>query len=441
MAKLPFPKTLPTPKTVGKTLLATGKRLGKTASVAGLSALRVASGEKPDAQLLKETFEQLGVTYIKLGQFIASTPSLFPKDYVLAFADCLDNTAPVSFLSIKKVLDGELAHLGGADAVFADIEPVPLASASIAQVHRATLKTGETVAIKVQKPNVETIIHTDLSVLHGGFWTLEKLVPSAKFANLAPIMDEIKTRMLAETDFVAESASLKAFCQFLKNNALANITAPKVYDEFTSKKVLVMEFLDGVSLVDEQAMAQLAKANPNIPSPQAIMASVLDTWFLSLMQTGQFHADLHAGNLMLLKTGQVAFLDFGLVGKIDPQALNACMNLVQALQNNDFDAMAQAMVGIGMTKDKVNVQALSDDLRLLLGMRTVGDVGADFKNELNALMANLTDIGKRHGIRFPKDFALLAKQFLYFDRFMLTLAPEMDLFGDSRVQILQGISH
>lgn len=432
------------PLSFAKSTLNTGKnvlgRVGKTASVAGLSALRVAKGEKPDAYLLKETFEKLGVTYIKLGQFIASTPSLFPKDYVLAFADCLDNTAPVSFLSIKKVLDDELAHLGGADAVFADIEPVPLASASIAQVHKATLKTGETVAIKVQKPNVETIIHTDLSVLHGGFWTLEKLVPSAKFANLAPIMDEIKTRMLAETDFVAESASLKAFCQFLKNNALANITAPKVYDEFTSKKVLVMEFLDGISLVDEVAMANLAKDHA-LPAPAEIMASVLDTWFLSLMQTGQFHADLHAGNLMLLKTGQVAFLDFGLVGKIDPQALNACMNLVQALQNNDFDAMAQAMVGIGMTKDKVNVQALSDDLRLLLGMRTVGDVGADFKNELNALMANLTDVGKRHGIRFPKDFALLAKQFLYFDRFMLTLAPEMDLFGDSRVQILQGISH
>lgn len=427
------------PLAFAKSTLTTGVnvigRVGKTASVAGLSALRVAKGETPDAHLLKETFEKLGVTYIKLGQFIASTPSLFPKEYVIAFADCLDNTTPVSFFAIKRVLDEELAHLGGVDGVFAHIDPMPLASASIAQVHKATLKTGQIVALKVQKPHVDTIIHTDLSVLHGGFWTLEKLIPSAKFANLAPIMQEIKSRMMAETDFVLERQHLAKFRQFVDKNGLTHITAPKVYDNLSTKKVLVMEFLDGVSLVDETAIKTLVETNPHIvfPQPQEIMANVLDTWFLSLVQTGEFHADLHTGNLMLTTLGKIAFLDFGLVGEINPNAIASCMNLVQALQQNNFEGMAQAMVGIGMTKDKVDTKRLAEDLQAFLGQGA--NLGAN--NELNALMAHLTDIGKRHGIRFPKDFALLAKQLLYFDRFMLTLAPEMDLFGDNRAKIIE----
>lgn len=405
-------------------------RVGKTASVAGLSALRVAKGEKMDADLLKQTFEKLGVTYIKLGQFIASTPSLFPKEYVSAFADCLDNTTPVSFLTIKSVLDEAYADLGGTKNIFSDIEPIPLASASIAQVHKATLKTGQTVAIKIQKPYVDTIIHTDLSVLQGGFWAIEKLMPHAKIANLSPIMQEIKIRMMAETDFVLESQNLMAFGQFLQDNAINHVISPKVYQHLTTKKVLVMSFLEGISLVDEQAMAKLANNNPHIAKPHQIMASVLDTWFLSLIQTGQFHADLHAGNLMLTPTGQVAFLDFGLVGHIDPKALGGCVALVQSLQANDFDGLAQAMVDIGMTQTHVNLSALATDLQHLLGQHT------HQSHDLNILMANLAEIGKRHGIHFPKDFALLTKQMLYFDRFMVTLAPNMDLFDDQRLHLI-----
>ncbi len=405
------------------------KRIQKTAGVAGLSALRVAMGEKMDAQLLKESFEQMGVTYIKLGQFIASTPSIFPREYVLAFQDCLDATTPIPFTKILSVLREELGRERDLGDIFEHIDPKPLASASIAQVHRAVLIGGRQVALKVQKPNVATVIHTDLSVLHRGFWLAEKLVPSIRAANLAPILDEIRSRMLMETDFVAESCHIEKFLNFLKQMGNTQVTAPTVHHELTTKRVLTMDLLLGKSLVDETL--EIAKDDEK---SHQVMSDVLDTWFSSLMATGEFHADLHAGNLMMLDDGRIAFLDFGLVGKIEPKSLQACFVLVQSLQTNDYQGMARAMVEIGMTHERVDIDGLGKDLH-----RMLGQIGKDNRPEsLNAMMLELTEIGKRHGIHFPRDFALLLKQLLYFDRFMVTLAPEMQLLEGGRLKMVGG---
>lgn len=427
------------PLKIAKTGITSAKRIQKTASVAGLSMLRVAQGEKADAVLLKETFEKLGVTYIKLGQFIASTPSLFPRQYVEVFQDCLDATTPVEFGVIEEVLQEELGDLS---VIFQEIDKKPLASASIAQVHKAVLKTGEKVALKVQKPEVGTVIATDLGVLHGAFWVAERVVPAMKFANLAPIIDEIRTRMMAETDFVAESRHLKKFREFVNHATHQNVTAPKVYDELTTKRVLTMELFEGISLVDESL--------PKRADPKAVMSAVLDTWFLSLMMTGEFHADLHAGNVMLLDDGRIGFLDFGLVGNINPKSLQACFHLVQSMQMNDYQAMARAMIDIGMTKGEkeVNVLVLADDIKKILGQaqnpmptsHNHQDTARAQAESLNRLMLEISEIGKRHGIHFPRDFALLTKQLLYFDRFMVVLAPEMELFEGVRSDLVKSIS-
>lgn len=393
-------------------------RLAKTARVASSSLFKIAKGVPPDAHLLKDSFEKMGVTYIKLGQFIASSPSVFPKEYVSAFADCLDQTTPIDFELVKQVLTDELGNL----SAFASIDPIPLASASIAQVHKAVLQDGRQVALKVQKPNVKTVIDTDLSVLYATFWALEKALPSLKMASLSPMIDEIKKRMADETDFIAESHNLLEFEAFLKNTNNTHITAPDVIDALTSKKVLTMSLLTGVSLVDESLIYKINHG----ANPATIMGWVLDTWFLQLMTTGKFHADLHAGNLMYLTDGRVGFLDFGLVGQIDPKSLHACFSLVQGLQSQNYQLMAEAMVDIGMTKPDIDIKnQLACDLKNLLTAHT------DSTSEsLNAFMAQMAHIGKKHGIHFPKDFALLTKQLLYFDRFMMILAPDMDMFGE-----------
>ena len=415
-------------------------RLQKTASVAGLSALRVAKGDQMDAQLLRDAFEQMGVTYIKLGQFIASTPSIFPREYVLAFQGCLDQTTPVPFAKIRSVLIEELeTDSRGLGDIFSYIDPVPLASASIAQVHKAVLADGRQVALKVQKPNVDTVMHTDLSVLHSVFWTLEKLVPNLKAANLAPIVDEMRARMLAETDFIAESRHIEQFLAHLKQVGNTKVTAPTVHHELSTKRVLVMDLLMGKSLIDDSLIWD-GTAGRN---SKQIMSDVLDTWFLSLMMTGEFHADLHAGNLMLLDDGRIAFLDFGLMGQIQPSSLQACFGLVQSLQISDYRGMAQAMVNIGMTHtaDKMDIDRLADDLHKMLGKitpNTQPTTKADANNDsLNAMMLEMVEIGKRHGIHFPRDFALLVKQLLYFDRFMVTLAPDMELFEGERLDLVK----
>ena len=417
-------------------------RVGQTASVTALSALRVAKGEKPDAMLLKETFEQLGTTYIKIGQFIASTPSLFPREYVRAFQDCLDQTTPLSFDYIEQVLKEELA-LDGQTLTdkFAFIDPMPLASASIAQVHAARLHNGDEVVLKVQKPNVETIMQTDLGVLYGVTKLLELLMPSMKFASIAPIIDEIRLRMLAETDFIAEAQNIRDFQQFLKVSGNTKVVAPRVYDELTTKRVLTMSRLRGVSMVDEVVMRQYCD------DPAQVMADTLNTWFASLMLCNSFHADLHAGNLMLLTDGRIGFIDFGIVGKLKPESWRACMGMMQALQSSDYQAMAHHMIDMEMTHDRsqVDVSALGADLERMMKTIMAEDrnftSGVPFNSkqqadDLNKMMLEIVDVGKRHGIRFPRDFALLTKQMLYFDRFMRTLAPDMDMFSDSRVMML-----
>ncbi len=417
-------------------------RVGQTASVTALSALRVAKGEKPDAMLLKETFEQLGTTYIKIGQFIASTPSLFPREYVRAFQDCLDQTTPLSFDYIEQVLKEELA-LDGQTLTdkFAFIDPMPLASASIAQVHAARLHNGDEVVLKVQKPNVETIMQTDLGVLYGVTKLLELLMPSMKFASIAPIIDEIRLRMLAETDFIAEAQNIRDFQQFLKVSGNIKVVAPRVYDELTTKRVLTMSRLRGVSMVDEVVMRQYCD------DPAQVMADTLNTWFASLMLCNSFHADLHAGNLMLLTDGRIGFIDFGIVGKLKPESWRACMGMMQALQSSDYKAMAHHMIDMEMTHDRsqVDVSALGADLERMMKTIMAEDrnftSGVPFNSkqqadDLNKMMLEIVDVGKRHGIRFPRDFALLTKQMLYFDRFMRTLAPDMDMFSDSRVMML-----
>ena len=417
-------------------------RMRQTVSVAGLSALRVAKGEKPDARLLKDTFEQLGTTYIKIGQFIASTPSLFPREYVEAFQDCLDQTTPLSYAYIKQVLTAELAVDGQTlSDKFAFIDEKPLASASIAQVHAARLHNGDEVVLKVQKPEVETIMQTDLGVLHGVTKLLELLMPSMRFASIAPIIDEIRLRMLAETDFIAEAQNIRDFQQFLAVSGNTKVIAPQVYDELTTKRVLTMSRLHGVSMIDETAMRQYCD------DPAQVMADTLNTWFASLMFCNSFHADLHAGNLMLLTDGRIGFLDFGIVGKLKAESWRACMGMMQALQDNNFQAMAQHMIDMEMTHGRSNVDELdlANDLQRMMKTIMAEDItftsGVPFNSkeqadELNQMMLEIVEVGKRHGIHFPRDFALLTKQLLYFDRFMRTLAPDMDMFSDQRVQIL-----
>ena len=389
---------------------------------------------------LRKLFERLGATYIKLGQFVASSPTLFPKDYVTEFQKCLDQTEPLEWSVIKRVIESEI---GPMSRTYSYIDSKPLASASIAQVHRAKLRTGEDVVIKVQKPRIDESLKADLSFIYVASRILEFLQPDLERTSLSAIAGDIRSSMLQELDFLQEATNVEEFREFLVVNGLTKVaTAPRIYREFTTKKILTMEYLDGVSLLDAEAITKITTNDP-----ETTIITALNVWTQSV-QTKSFHADVHAGNLLVLRDGRVGFIDFGIVGRVSEKTFEAVNELSGALALGDYTGMAQALCNMGATDEEVNIAKFGKDIeKVMQNLMTVqpnltvaamadgsvaGSISVD-EQEVTGILLEIVQVTEDNGLKLPREFGLLVKQALYFDRYLKILAPGLDVMADTRV--------
>ncbi len=404
-------------------------RIRQTATALGKTGLDWAfGGQSSPPVLMRTTFERLGATYIKIGQLIASSPSLFPEEYVKAFHRCLDQTEPVPFNQMHKILKSELGP-GYLGEVFTDINPVPIASASIAQVYAATLTTGEKVVIKIQRPGVKTILSTDLNFLYYSAVILERLVPRLQHISLAGILSEIRRTVFEECDFVREAENIAIFAEFLNRSENSMVVTPRVFPHASTRRVLTMERLYGIPLTDREQFLKLTD------QPQMVLGSAFETWLASVAGCELFHADLHAGNLLILGDGRVGFIDFGIVGRISEKTRQGVMSLIQAMIIKDYRTIAEAMLTIGMTRKKVDTGLLAKDLEdFYNASESFADesfpVYPQNLEEPEQILLDMVRIAEAHGIRFPREFTLLLKQFLYFDSYSDILF-DMDLLMDN----------
>lgn len=389
------------------------------------------------ARLMRSAFEDMGSTYIKLGQFIASSPSIFPEEYILEFQKCLDQAKPFPY----SVIEAEIERGLGVKTkeVFSHIDKKPLASASIAQVHAARLNTGEDVVIKVLKPGVRQTILTDMTFIHVCSRLAEFVMPHLEMTSIGNIAEDIRASMLEECDFRLEVRNMEAFRKFLKENHLdSRVVVPKVYSHACAANVLTMERLYGEPVTTVENVRKYAK------KPHMVLREAMQTWFLSLYACESFHADIHAGNLLILTDGRIAFIDFGIVGRLAPGTWDALKSFGLAIPQGDYKTMAEAMQVVGITEKKVDAVALENDIESFI-KRADAIQNMDYMSpvmmldaELDKLLIDFVNIGKKHGIHFPRQFGLLVKQLLYFDRFrhvfkvdvMLEDFLEMGLEGD-----------
>ncbi len=383
----------------------------------------------PPAREVRELFESLGATYIKFGQFIASSPSLFPPEYVDEFQKLLDQTTPIAFRKIKQIIEQELGQ--PIDAVYQSLDPKPLASASIAQVHAATLLSGEDVVVKVQKPGVQAIITVDLHTVFIMVRLLELMLPHLDRETLTGLVAEMYQSMIDECDFLKEARNLDEFRQFVQSTGNQNVVAPKPFHAASSVKILTMQRLYGRSLTDQESVVDSSGA------AATALFNALDIWIASLTRCETFHADLHSGNLLLLEDNKVGFIDFGMVGRIRPTAWRAMFTLFEGLQTEDYRLVAESMLAVGLTRETIDTEELATAIEnAFIALESVDPEAllnatlAANAEDINNVLNTLGEVARKYGIRFPREFTLLLKQFLYFDRYVQMLAPDKDILGE-----------
>jgi len=458
----PVPLALPRPS--GRQLRRRALRTFRVAGrnfrrLAGRRLLRRSIAEHAYARPLRLTFEELGATYVKFGQLIASSPGLFGDEASNEFRSCLDTGPAVPFDAVRAAVETTLG--GPLESAFASFDELPIGRASIAVVHRATLRDGRTAAVKVLRPGIEDVVATDLRLMEPLLDFLSRQVGVAEAGQLVRMMDGFRQQVAEELDLRNEARAMAHYRDLLRRVDLPLVVVPEPYPALSGPRVLAMEFLDGVPIDDLAGIAELGV------DPRPLVEQTVRGWFLTAIRYGVFHGDVHAGNLMLLRDGRIAALDWGIVGQLDPDTHRFFRRIIEAALGDDsawdevaarlFRVYGPALGALGL--DEAEMARFVRGVMEPMLTRPFGEVSlATFiaaiqgqvakaegqvvqSRSWRARLRRLREQRRLHrgvvehgaiGTDFDRGTFLLGKQLMYFERYGKMFLSDVSLLSDRK---------
>ncbi len=367
---------------------------------------------------LRLTLERLGPTFIKFGQVLSVRPDLIPKSYIKELEKLQDKVPQFSYAVVKEQIKKELGK--NIDEIFLEFEKKPIASASISQVHKAVLKNKDKVAVKIQRPDVKKIMETDIEIMFYFAKLLENHMPSIRKFNPTKIIEEFKKWTEKELDFKREAVNIKIFAKnFSRDKA---IKIPKIHDDFTTNKILVMEFIDGIELHN---IKQIKKKKINLrPLIDKGFEAILTQVFIH----GFFHADPHPGNIIITNDKKIAFVDFGIVGHFSEELKAKSIDLFYGIIENDTENIVDTLVNISDTEIE-NKEELKYEISDLLVPLQDTDIE---KVKVSYILEEILNISLSHGLKIPTPFVLFGKTVITLEGIALEYDPTFKLVESSR---------
>jgi predicted unusual protein kinase regulating ubiquinone biosynthesis (AarF/ABC1/UbiB family) len=366
-----------------------------------------------DARELATSLEALGPTFVKLGQLLSTRADLLPDPYLHALARLQDSVEPIGFGQIERIVSEELGVR--LSKGFAEFESTPLAAASLGQVHRARLRDGRAVAVKVQRPDIRSRIVDDMDAIEEIASLADAHTDWGKRLGFADMVAEFRTSLMAELDYQQEAENLRAVGANLAGRE--GIVVPRPIADYTTSRVLTMDFVDGRSVGSLGPLALI-----DIDGP-ALASTLFGAYLDQILVDGLFHADPHPGNVLVTDDGRLALLDLGMVGRVEPEMQDSLTKLLLAISEGQGRRAAEVAIVLGRPLDDFDGEAFrrrAADLVMRSQDSTVGELQA------GATIAELSRIAAESGLRLPPSLTMLAKTLLNLDDVSRTLDPTFD---------------
>ncbi len=381
-----------------------------------LGAFAESQADKTTPERLRLAFEELGPTFVKFGQLLSTRSDLLPEPFIEEFIRLQDHVQPLSFDVVRKVVEEELKQK--IELAFSEFNSVPLAAASIGQVHEARLLSGERVVVKVQRPEIEKIIDTDVSLLAFLAGLLEKYVPETRIVGPTTIVEEFFKTLAFELDFVVEANNIKKIAENTRN--IPEIVLPTVYKSLSTHKILTLEKFEGIRVNDLEALDRAGIDRKKIVELGA------KTFFKWVMIDGLFHGDLHGGNLFVLPGNRLGIIDFGIVGRLSQKSRDQLANMVMALLTEDYENLCYEYAELGAAEASIDFEGFQREVRNALSPY-MGMSLAEMN--IGRILIEATQIATRFNIKVPGDWMMVFKAILTIEGMGRTLDPEFDLLS------------